>query len=90
MVVEREAAAMKTVTIHTDIPESREVRVQLPDDVPSGPAELVIVIGQGDTAPAGTLGDLLSSEFVGMWSDRADIQDSAEFARQLRHQAWAR
>lgn len=81
---------MKTVTIQTEIPESREVRVQLPADVPSGPAELVIVIGRGDTTTMGSLGDLLSSEFVGMWADRADIQDSAEFARQLRHQAWTR
>jgi hypothetical protein len=26
--------------------------------------------------------------FIGMWADRTDIQDSGEFARQLREQAW--
>lgn len=28
--------------------------------------------------------------FVGMWADRADIEDSSEYARQLREQAWTR
>ena len=28
--------------------------------------------------------------FIGMWADRTDIQDSSEFARQLREQAWTR
>jgi hypothetical protein len=28
--------------------------------------------------------------FIGMWADRTDIQDSGEFARQLREQAWTR
>ena len=34
-----------------------------------------------------TAGDLLQSELVGLWSDRTDIEDSVEFARQLRQQA---
>jgi hypothetical protein len=35
-----------------------------------------------------TFGDLLSSEFFGMWRDRADIEDSLKFARRLRSEAW--
>lgn len=31
--------------------------------------------------------DLVGSELIGIWSDRTDIADSREFARQLRHQA---
>jgi hypothetical protein len=34
-----------------------------------------------------TLGDLLESPLVGMWADREDIEDGAEFARQLRDRA---
>ncbi len=34
-----------------------------------------------------TLGDLLESPLVGMWADREDIVDSAEFARELRKRA---
>jgi len=37
-----------------------------------------------------TLGSLLNSEFFGMWSDRTDIADSVEFARELRAQGWHR
>ena len=34
-----------------------------------------------------TARDLLQSDLVGLWSDRTDIEDSVEFARQLRRQA---
>ena len=37
-----------------------------------------------------TLGDLARSEFFGLWRDRADITDSAEFARRLRVDGWSR
>lgn len=30
---------------------------------------------------------LATSDLVGLWSDRADLPDSSEYARQLRHQA---
>ncbi len=38
-------------------------------------------------APPCTARDLLQSELVGLWADRADIGDSLTFARQLREQA---
>lgn len=31
--------------------------------------------------------DLARSDLVGMWADRSDIEDSLDFARQLRHTA---
>lgn len=34
-----------------------------------------------------TARDLLNSELVGLWADRADISDSLDFARHLRQQA---
>ena len=37
-----------------------------------------------------TARQLASSEIVGMWKDRTDIGDSAEFARQLREKAQRR
>ena len=30
---------------------------------------------------------LLNSELIGLWKDRTDIEDSADYARQLREQA---
>lgn len=80
---------VRTINLTTDIPLNREVRIMLPQDVPVGPAELVVVI-----APlAGrvrTLGDLARSEFFGMWRDRTDLGDSAEYASQLRSEVWRR
>lgn len=83
---------MKTVTLQADIAPSRELRVMLPEGVPTGRHTIVLVIDEHtDPTPARgsgpTLGDFLDSEFFGMWSDRDDIGDSATFARELRERA---
>jgi hypothetical protein len=85
-----EATMVKTINLTANVPPSREVRITLPNDVPTGPAEIVVVIASRVGASTRTLGDLLHSEFFGMWRDRADIGDSAEFARRLRAEAWSR
>jgi hypothetical protein len=78
----------KTININTKIPESRELHIVLPADVPVGPAEIVVTIST--PANGTTLGELLNSEFYGMWRDRSDITDSFEFARKLRSESWKR
>ncbi len=37
-----------------------------------------------------TAAELLQSDVIGMWAERADIGDSLEFARRLREQAQSR
>jgi hypothetical protein len=82
---------VRTVNLHTDIPANRELHIQLPEDVPTGPAEIVLVVSSSSADSAvSTLGDLANSEFFGMWRDRADIKDGIEFARELRSQGWKR
>jgi hypothetical protein len=41
-------------------------------------------------AAGGTLGELADSPLCGLWVDRTDIDDSVEFARELRRQAGQR
>ena len=81
---------VKTLNLTTEIPPNREVRLTLPEDVPIGPAEIVIVVASHAHNVARTLSDLVRSEFFGMWRDRTDIGDSVEFARRLRRAAWER
>jgi hypothetical protein len=81
---------MTTVTLTTDIPANREVKLTLPSEVPTGPVQIVLTIEPVPSRPAKTLGDLLDSEYFGMWRDRTDITDSAAFARDLRERAWRR
>ena len=79
----------RTINLTTDVTADRKVNIVLPSDVPVGPAEIEIrVTSVEEKLP--TLGDLLDSEFFGMWSDRTDIQNSVEFARELRKKAWSR
>jgi hypothetical protein len=81
---------VKTVALNTEIPASRELRITLPEDVPTGSAAIIVTISFPGPSTAPTFGDLLSSEFFGMWSDRADIEDSLEFAGKLRSTGWKR
>lgn len=81
---------LRTIHLKADIPTSREVTVVLPQDVPTGPADLVVLVASASAGEHVTLGDLLRSGFVGSWSGRADIKDSVEFARALREKAWKR
>ncbi len=59
-------------------------------EIPEGAQVIVVVIKESQQAgeqKASTLGNLLESPLVGMWADREDIVDSAEFARELRERA---
>ena len=42
------------------------------------------------TSPRLTARDLLNSELIGLWKDRADIDNNLSFARQLREKAQTR
>jgi len=70
---------VKTINLTTDVPPNREVRITLPTDVPLGPAEIVAVVASRAAASARTLGDLLRSEFFGMWRDRPDIGEGIQY-----------
>ncbi len=80
----------KTITLTADVPPDREVRIQLPAEVPTGPADITVVVTPHGSNGGSTLGDLLHSEFFGMWRERDDISDSVEFAEHLRAEAWSR
>jgi hypothetical protein len=75
---------MNTVTLKGVITEDHHLEIEVPDDFPSGPVEVEIRQPQIQGV---SLGDLLNSDLVGMWEDRTDIEDSVEFARNLRRRA---
>ena len=79
---------MRTVTCKVIIPTDRQLHISVPEDVPPGPAEVVLVIVP-ETVPAKgmTAGDLLRSPLFGIWKGRSDIGESTEYARQLRVRA---
>ena len=79
---------VKTVTLNTDIPASRELRITLPADVPTGSAAIMITVSPIRPTDSATFDDLLTSEFFGMWRHRADMEDSVEFAQKLRSEGW--
>jgi hypothetical protein len=79
-----------TIIIRTDIHPDRRLHIQVPEDVPVGPAEIVLTITPERNKrpdPRGTAADLAHSPLFGIWADREDIEDSLAYARQLRAQA---
>jgi hypothetical protein len=81
---------VKTISVTTEITTDRELHITLPPDTPLGPAEIVIVVAPQAAHASSTFGDLLHSEFFGMWRERSDIEDSTAFARRLRTEGWSR
>ncbi len=79
-----------TLHFKADIPTSRRLEIILPNEVPAGEADVVVTVSPKDQDRRSTASDLLSSEILGMWSDRDDIDDSVAFARRLRERAWKR
>lgn len=73
-----------------EIPPSRKVVVNLPNDVPLGPATVEVTVSPTSGKKGTTLKDFLNPEFFGIWKDRDDISDSTTFARALRDKAWKR
>jgi hypothetical protein len=55
--------------------------------LPDGTRVIVVVVEEQEPVGGLTARELAESELVGMWADRADIEDSSTFARQLREQA---
>lgn len=83
---------MEAIRLHQVIEKDGEIRVT---GLPFRKGQRVEMIVLPDTpAPAErpplTVRALLESGLIGMWKDRDDIGDSAEFARRLREQAQRR
>ena len=77
---------VRTLALRTQISAGREIHIRVPEGVPVGPAEIVVIIipSEGIAEASGTANDMLQSSLFGMWSQRDDIDDSLEFARRLR------
>jgi len=81
---------VKTMSLRSEVQADRRLEIEIPEDVPLGPAEVVVVIFPeklGTARKPLTAGDLLRSPLFGLWKDREDIGDSLEFARKLRTEA---
>jgi hypothetical protein len=69
--------------------ENGEIHLERGRVLPEG-AQVVVVVMQ-DPAPDEVRGvtgaELLASGLVGLWADREDIADSADYARGLRRKA---
>ncbi len=81
---------VKTFTLETNIPPNRGISITLPSDIPLDPAGIVVVVAPCAATEGHTPGELLKSEYLGMWQDWDDIEDSVTFARHLREIAWRR
>jgi len=83
---------MRLVKLKATVTPERTLTLQIPEDVPTGPTEIIVVFAGPETAATdgSTLGDLRSSEFFGMWRGREDLPDSPALARALRERTWKR
>ncbi|MBI4515295.1 MAG: hypothetical protein HY699_05695 [Deltaproteobacteria bacterium] len=78
---------MKSATVKAIIPPDHRLVVELPPELPAGPAEVVVRVLDTAAEKSGTGDELLASGLFGIWKDRSDIDDSVEFARRIRQRA---
>lgn len=83
---------MRLVRLTATVTPDRTVTLKVPEDVPTGLTEIIVVFARPESSPelGGTLGELRASEFFGMWRERDDVADSSAFARALRERTWKR
>jgi len=74
---------VRTINISADIPTDREMKIKLPADVPTGPTDVVVVLGPRPERPYGRSVNWRNQSFSECGA-KDDIGDSAEFARKLR------
>jgi hypothetical protein len=88
LTIPKKDPSMKAIACKVVIPIDRQLKSTVPEHVPPGPAEVVVIIVPDAVAEkGGTAGDLLRSPLFGLWKDRTDIGDSVEYARKLRAKA---
>jgi hypothetical protein len=76
---------MKSVTTDGEVKPDRTLTVRMPDDFPLGPARVTVTTDQAAKAPRiRTFGDLLSSEFFGMFAERDDLPRTNDEFREWR------
>jgi len=78
---------MATIILHGVITSDGLLEFDMPEGLTPGPVEIEI---RQPELQGITLGEVLNSGMVGMWSDRSDIEDSVECARKLRRRALRR
>ena len=83
---------MDAVQIYTTVEKDGEIHLS---NLPFKRGQQVELIVRAEPAtdagiPPLTAGRLLGSELIGLWQDRTDIDDSLEYARQLREQVQRR
>ena len=78
---------MPSIIVHGVVTPDRKLEIELPEDTPIGEVEVEIRVADELSS---TLGAMLATGAVGGWADRTDIDDSVEFARSLRKNAFPR
>src|SRR5437870_2332143 len=81
---------MKSLTTDSEVMLDHTVTVRMPSDFPTGPVRVTVTAQPaGEPPKMRTFGDLLSSEFFGMYADRDDLPKTNEEFREWRRKLWA-
>lgn len=79
-----------TLNVVTRVGADHKVTIELPLAVPEGDVELFVVAVSQEAPKRKTLGDILESGIVGMWSDRNDLPNTEEEFAGYREHLWER
>jgi hypothetical protein len=83
---------MEAVCLHKIVEKDGEISIRGLPCKKGQHVEMILLMEPSNVPirPRLTARQLLSSELIGLWKDRRDIEDSAAYARQLREEAQKR
>lgn len=84
------SSTVRGVRVSVRIPPSRRLTVNLPKQLPTGNAELIVLPLPTERGPKAVVGGRDSHPAFGMWADRKEAADPAAFAGELRRRVWER
>lgn len=83
---------MEAIRLHKRVEKDGEISVTGLPCRKGQSVEMIVLIDDVNSSvrPYLTAKQLRQSDLVGLWKDRGDIEDSSDYARQLREQAQRR
>ena len=79
-----------SITTTSEVKADHTLTVKVPSDFPPGPVQVTVTADSSSEGHIRTFGDLLDSEFFGMWADRDDLPKTNEEFAEWRRKIWER
>ena len=77
-------------TFTAEIPKDRVLSIPIPSDLPHGLIDVEVEFSPHEEPRVVSLKESFPPGFIGMWEDRADLENSPDYVQKIRKDLWHR